>query len=166
MPLDQHIEGRQGERKSGVERRPHTVHDPLAMADHGQHGEHRLHQHGVLPLAALTEFEVGVIALGGMARGNGAYILRLLDDIAAQRDSPEAEPADTHYHQALALADELGMRPRQAHCHRGLGMLYAQPGRQEQARPELSAAIALYRAMDMTFWLPQTEAALAQMEGW
>jgi len=58
------------------------------------------------------------------------------------------------------------MRPRQAHCHRGLGMLYAQPGRQEQARPELSAAIALYRAMDMTFWLPQTEAALAQMEGW
>jgi hypothetical protein len=25
--------------------------------------------------------------------------------------------------------------------------------------------IALYRAMDMTFWLPQTEAALAQVEG-
>jgi hypothetical protein len=23
----------------------------------------------------------------------------------------------------------------------------------------------LYRAMDMTFWLPQTEAALAQVEG-
>jgi hypothetical protein len=26
-------------------------------------------------------------------------------------------------------------------------------------------AIELYRAMDMTFWLPQTEAALAQVEG-
>jgi len=29
----------------------------------------------------------------------------------------------------------------------------------------LSAAMALYRAMDMTFWLPQTEVALAQVEG-
>ena len=29
----------------------------------------------------------------------------------------------------------------------------------------LSAAIALYRAMEMTFWLPETEAALAQVEG-
>ena len=29
--------------------------------------------------------------------------------------------------QALALAEELGMRPLQAHCHRGLGTLYAAP---------------------------------------
>jgi hypothetical protein len=35
----------------------------------------------------------------------------------------------------------------------------------QQARTELSTAIALYRAMDMTFWLPQAEAALAQVEG-
>jgi hypothetical protein len=35
-------------------------------------------------------------------------------------------------------------------------------GRPEQARAELSATIALYRAMEMTFWLPQAEAALAQ----
>jgi hypothetical protein len=34
-----------------------------------------------------------------------------------------------------------------------------------QARDELSAAVALYGAMAMTFWLPQTEAALAQVEG-
>jgi hypothetical protein len=33
----------------------------------------------------------------------------------------------------------------------------------EQARAALSAAIALYRAMDMIFWLPQTEAALMQV---
>jgi hypothetical protein len=49
------------------------------------------------------------------------------------------------------------MRPLQAHCHRGLGMLYTITGRWEQARLELSAASALYRVMDMTFWLPQTE---------
>ena len=51
----------------------------------------------------------------------------------------------------------------QAHCHHGLGRLYSQTGRGEEARAELSAAIALYRAMDMTFWLPQAEAALAQV---
>ena len=53
------------------------------------------------------------------------------------------------------------MRPLQAHCHRGLGTLYAKLGRPEPARPALAAAIDLYRAMDMTFWLPQAEAALA-----
>ena len=40
-----------------------------------------------------------------------------------------------------------------------------QTGQREQARAELSTAIELYRAMDMTFWLPQAEAALAQVEG-
>jgi hypothetical protein len=54
------------------------------------------------------------------------------------------------------------MRPLQAHCHRSLGMLYVTTGQQEQARTELSTAIKLYRDMDMTFWLPATEAALAQ----
>jgi len=55
------------------------------------------------------------------------------------------------------------MRPLQAHCHRGLGTLYAKTGRPEQAHTELVAAIDLYCAMDMTFWLPQAEAALAQI---
>jgi tetratricopeptide (TPR) repeat protein len=94
-----------------------------------------------------------------------AYALRLLGDIAARREPPESAQAEAHYREALALAEELGMRPLQAHCHRGLGTLYATIGQQEQARAELSAAIGLYRAMDMTFWLPQTEAALAQVEG-
>ena len=96
--------------------------------------------------------------------GNQAYALRLLGEIAARREPPEIAQAEAHYRQALALADELGMRPLQAHCHRGLGTLYAKTGQQEQARTELAAAIALYRAMDMTFWLPETEAALAQVE--
>jgi hypothetical protein len=56
------------------------------------------------------------------------------------------------------------MRPLVAHCHRGLGTLYAATGQREQARTELTAAIALYRTMDMTFWLPQAEAALVQVE--
>ena len=56
------------------------------------------------------------------------------------------------------------MRPLQAHCHRNLGTLYGQVGREPQARDALSTAIALYRAMDMTFWLPQAEAVLAIVE--
>ena len=36
--------------------------------------------------------------------------------------------------------------------------------RDEQARSELAAAIELFHTMDMTFWLPQAEAALAQVE--
>jgi hypothetical protein len=32
------------------------------------------------------------------------------------------------------------------------------------ARPELGAALDLYQAMDMAFWLPQVEAVLAQAE--
>ena len=63
----------------------------------------------------------------------------------------------------LALAEELGMRPLQAHCHLGLGTLYARTGQRQQAQAELSTAIELYRAMTMTFWLPETEAALAHL---
>jgi hypothetical protein len=43
--------------------------------------------------------------------------------------------------------------------------LYATIGRGEQARAELSIAVELYKAMEMTFWRPQAEAALARMEG-
>ena len=57
------------------------------------------------------------------------------------------------------------MRPLQAHCHLGLGTLYANTERPEMTRTELAAAIALYRSMDMTFWLPQAESTLARMDG-
>ena len=76
----------------------------------------------------------------------------------------QIEPAAASYRQALALAEALGMRPLQAHCHRGLGTLYAATGQREQARTALSTAIEMYRGMEMTFWLPETEAALAQVE--
>ena len=57
------------------------------------------------------------------------------------------------------------MRPLQAHCHFGLGRLDGQIGRGEEARVALPTAIDFYRAMDMTFWLPQAEATLAEVEG-
>jgi tetratricopeptide (TPR) repeat protein len=98
------------------------------------------------------------------ARGDEALALHQLGVVHAHADPPEVAPAAAHYQQALALANELGMRPLQAHCHLGLGRLYGQTGRGEQARAALSSAIDLYRAMDMTFWLPQAEAALTKVE--
>jgi class 3 adenylate cyclase/tetratricopeptide (TPR) repeat protein len=105
------------------------------------------------------------LARAHQEQGHQAYALRLLGEIAAYRDPPENALAETHYQQAGVLAEELGMRPLVAHCHRALGTLYATSGQQEQARTTLSTAIALYRAMDMPFWLPTAEAALAQVEG-
>jgi predicted ATPase/class 3 adenylate cyclase len=98
-------------------------------------------------------------------QGHEAWALRLLGEIHAHQEPAAVEPAEAHYHQALALAEELGMRPLQAHCHHGLGQLYGQTGQREQAHIALSTAITMYRSMEMTFWLPQAEAALAQMEG-
>ena len=97
-------------------------------------------------------------------RGSEASIWRLLGDIAMHAAPADVAQAEIHYQQALTLADELGMRPLQAHCHRGLGALYSQTGQAEQARAELSTAIDMYRDME-TFWLPETEAALAKVEG-
>jgi tetratricopeptide (TPR) repeat protein len=97
-------------------------------------------------------------------RGHEAWALRLLGEMAAHQSHPDGATAEAHYGAAMALASELGMRPLEAHCHRGLGTLYAKGGRRQQAPAELSTAIELYRAMGMTLWLPQAEAALAQVE--
>jgi tetratricopeptide (TPR) repeat protein len=98
-------------------------------------------------------------------RGNEAVALHQLGVVYAHTDPLDAAQAEAHYQQALALAEALGMRPLQAHCHLGLGTLYATIGQREPARAELSTAIEMYRTMDMTFWLPAAEAALAQVEG-
>jgi class 3 adenylate cyclase/tetratricopeptide (TPR) repeat protein len=97
------------------------------------------------------------------ARGNETLALHQLGVVHAHTDLPDVEQAQAHYQQALALAEELGMRPLQAHCHRGLGILYTKTGQQEQARAALSTAVEMYRTMEMTFWLPQVEAVLVQV---
>jgi tetratricopeptide (TPR) repeat protein len=96
-------------------------------------------------------------------RGNEALALHQLGVVQAHANPPDTAQARAHYQQALTLAETLGMRPLVAHCYLGLGQLYHQTGRAEQARAALIMAIDLYRAMDMPFWLPQAEAALARM---
>ena len=96
-------------------------------------------------------------------RGREAGALRLLGEIDSHRDPPDPAQAEAFYREALALADELGMRPLQAHCHLGLSTLYRKVGQVEQARAEVATAIDLFRSMEMTFWLPRAEGELREL---
>ena len=63
------------------------------------------------------------LATQGGERGNQVYALRLLGVIAAEQDPPDADAAHDRFGLALALAEDLGMRPLAARCHLGLGRL-------------------------------------------
>ncbi len=91
-------------------------------------------------------------------RGYQAWAFRLLGEIASRGDSEGVETADGHFREAMALADELGMRPLIAHCHFGLGKLYRRTGKQHAAQEHLTTATTMYREMEMTYWLEKAEA--------
>ncbi|RPJ36314.1 MAG: adenylate cyclase, partial [Planctomycetaceae bacterium] len=97
-------------------------------------------------------------------RGHEAYTLRLLGEIAASEDSLDIAKAENHYRQALALAEELGMRPLIAHCHVGLGKLYRRIGKREEAEQHLTTATTMMREMEMGLWLERAEAELKESE--
>jgi tetratricopeptide (TPR) repeat protein len=92
-------------------------------------------------------------------RGAEGQLLRLLGDIAAHPDRVEVDTAQAHYRQALALAEELGLRPLMARCHLGLGVLYRRAGKRDQAGEHLVTATAMHREMGMAYWLEQAERA-------
>jgi hypothetical protein len=73
-----------------------------------------------------------------------------------------AKHADDHLRNALALAEELGMRPLVARCHLSLGMLARRMGKQQVAQDHLTTAATMCREMGMRFWLEQAEAEKAQ----
>jgi SAM-dependent methyltransferase len=88
------------------------------------------------------------------------WALRLLGEIASNREGPDVAAAETHYRAAMALASELGMRPLVAHCQLGLGRLHRRAGDRAQAEQHVATASAMYGAMGMTSWLERAEAAL------
>jgi tetratricopeptide (TPR) repeat protein len=95
----------------------------------------------------VEEAQALALARARQERSIQAYALCLLSEMAARREPPESSKAEEYYHLV-------------AHCHRGLGRLYAITSQYDQARAALSAAIDLYRTMEMTFWLPEVEAVL------
>jgi class 3 adenylate cyclase len=75
------------------------------------------------------------LARAHQERGHQAYALRFLGHMATRHDPLKAELAADYFLQALALAEELGMRPLQAHCHRGLGRQYATVPHRDKPTP-------------------------------
>jgi class 3 adenylate cyclase/tetratricopeptide (TPR) repeat protein len=98
-----------------------------------------------------------MFARGRGERGNEAWALRLLGDIASHHARPDVATAAAHYGAAMTLAFELDMRPLVAHCHLGLGRLYGRTGNPEQVQEHLSTATGMYGEMGMTSWLEKLE---------
>jgi tetratricopeptide (TPR) repeat protein len=96
-------------------------------------------------------------------RGVEGHLLRLLGDIAAHPDRFEVDAAETHYREAQALAEALGLHPLMAHCHLGLGALYRRAGKRQQAREYLTTAATMFGEMDMRYWVTQAEAELKEL---
>jgi hypothetical protein len=87
--------------------------------------------------------------------------LRALARVAWRRSSPDLEAAAEHLGDALALAEDLRMRPAVAHCHGDLAQVSRRAGRSEAAVVHLAAASELYRELDMPFWQERLS-----REGW
>jgi len=88
-----------------------------------------------------------------------AYALRLLGQTLATEDAAGAEES---YRSALVLAEEIGLRPLIAHRHLGLGKLYRHKGQHVQTREHLTTGSAMYRGMDMRFWLEKAETEMME----
>lgn len=88
------------------------------------------------------------------------WALRLLGEIHARGDPPDLRRAEEAFRSGIGLAAEIGMRPHLAHCHLGLGGLFARTGRKGEASEHLETALRMYREMDMQFYLKQSAAEL------
>jgi class 3 adenylate cyclase/tetratricopeptide (TPR) repeat protein len=98
---------------------------------------------------------------GQKAKPREAWALHLIGEILASRRSDDFTAAERAFHDSLALALAHGMRPLQAHCHLGLGKLFAAAGHRTKAEDHLGSAIAMMREMEMGIWLRHAETALA-----
>jgi class 3 adenylate cyclase/tetratricopeptide (TPR) repeat protein len=94
------------------------------------------------------------------ARAYRAPLLRLEAHVLWEQASPELATALERLREALELAVELGMRPEVAHCHLGLGKLSRRTSKRQEAQEHFTIAVAMYREMDMTYWLEQAETEL------
>jgi tetratricopeptide (TPR) repeat protein len=89
--------------------------------------------------------------------GFAAHAHRLLGDIATDAEQFDHERGVGHYSDALGLAQRHGMRPLVAHCHLGLGRVHRRAGKAAEAEHHHATATAMYRDMDMRFWLAQAQ---------
>lgn len=91
--------------------------------------------------------------------------LHLLGEIVSLRTPLDIETAARHYGSAVALANNLGMRPLIARCHLGLSVLHWRTGKRREADEHLRGAATMLREMQMRFWLEKVEAELHDIAG-
>ena len=83
----------------------------------------------------------------------------------AARSLPAAQPAartaKRSLREALTVAEALGMRPLERHCHPGLARIWRRLAGDVEAKEHFTAATRVYRDLGMAWWLNQS-AQLAQ----
>jgi class 3 adenylate cyclase/tetratricopeptide (TPR) repeat protein len=92
-------------------------------------------------------------------RGQAAHAQRLLADIEAEKVDADDAAATAAYRGALEVAQALQMRPVAAQCLLGLGRLNQRIGRRDDARRDLTDALARFSAMGMTLWVARARAS-------
>jgi class 3 adenylate cyclase/tetratricopeptide (TPR) repeat protein len=98
-------------------------------------------------------------------RGHQAWTRKVLGDIALHENRRDLAGAAAHYREALALSEELSMRPLTAHCRLGMALVYAALGTLGDARAEAASARAEYEAMGMGGWRERAAVALQKFRG-
>jgi tetratricopeptide (TPR) repeat protein len=98
--------------------------------------------------ATVAERAAELAAKSGF-RGSKARVSFLLAEISTHRDVSRRAAPEGHYLQALSLAEELRMRPLIAHIHLGLGQLYQDIGRIQEARVHIAKSAAMLEDMGM-----------------
>lgn len=106
-----------------------------------------------------------VLAQQQKERRHEAYALRLLAEIAARREPPDLDEAQSRYREAIATASALAMAPLVAHGHAGLARLYRGAGKRQQSDEHFATATTMYREMDMTYWLEKAQREIEEAEG-
>ena len=97
-------------------------------------------------------------------RGDEAWALLLRGEVAAARGPRQVRLARDWMRRALALSDELGMRPLAARCRMALGTLELRVGHQYEAQTWLAPAVADMRSMGIASWLAPAEQLLARAQ--
>jgi len=114
--------------------------DQAAAIESGERGLAIAEAVGHLALQAVATVLLGFAHLGRGDFRQAIAFLRKSAGLLQKRTPPDVQSSEHHLCQALALAEELGMRPLVARCHLDLGRLYRHAGDRSKAREHLSVA--------------------------
>jgi len=83
--------------------------------------------------------------------------------VPARHNPPECQAAEEQYHEAMALAGALGMRPLATTLELRRGSLYRRMGDSPRARDHLAIAATMCRELSMSRSLAESEAELERL---